>query len=76
MVRGRPRRSLGSRRGRHGPVDRRRLEEAEAAYGWLRNEQRDDGSWFAAYRDGAVDDGTRAETNFVAYVATGVGITT
>lgn len=48
------------------------LEEAEAAYGWLRNEQREDGSWFAAYRDGAVDDGTRAETNFVAYVATGV----
>ena len=31
-----------------------------------------DGSWLAAYRDGAVVDGTRAETNFVAYVATGI----
>jgi hypothetical protein len=49
-----------------------RWAEAEAAYAWLERTQRPDGSWFAAYRDGAVDDDTRAETNFVAYVATGV----
>ena len=47
-------------------------EEAEAAYHWLRAHQRPDGSWYAAYRDGEVEDATRAETNFVAYVATGV----
>jgi hypothetical protein len=31
-----------------------------------------DGSWYASYRDGEVEDDTRAETNFVAYAATGV----
>ena len=45
---------------------------AEAAYAWLAHNQREDGSWFAAYRDGAVEDGSRAETNFVAYAATGI----
>jgi len=49
-----------------------RLEEAEAAYDWLRTRQREDGAWLAAYRDGMVVDATRAETNFVAYAATGV----
>jgi hypothetical protein len=49
-----------------------RHEEAEAAYAWLRKMQRPDGSWYASYSDGEVDDDTRAETNFVAYVATGV----
>lgn len=49
-----------------------RHDAAEAAYAWLRQHQREDGSWLAAYRDGEVEDGTRAETNFVAYVATGV----
>jgi hypothetical protein len=49
-----------------------RLDEAEAAYRWLASRQRDDGSWFAAYQDSQVSDATRAETNFVAYVATGV----
>lgn len=49
-----------------------RLEEAEAAYAWLARNQRADGSWYAAYRDGTVEDDTRAETNFVAYAATGI----
>lgn len=47
-------------------------EEAEAAYRWMARNQRDDGAWLAAYRDDAVIDGTRAETNFVAYFATGL----
>jgi len=48
------------------------VTEAESAYTWLAELQRPDGSWLAAYRDGAPADATRAETNFVAYVATGV----
>lgn len=39
---------------------------------WLQQTQSADGSWFAAYTDKTVADDTRAETNFVAYVATGV----
>ena len=38
----------------------------------LANNQREDGAWFAAYQNNAVADDTRAETNFVAYVATGL----
>jgi MMP endo-(1,4)-3-O-methyl-alpha-D-mannosidase len=49
-----------------------RYDEARQAYYWLRNNQLPNGSWLAAYKDGKVEDGTRAETNFVAYVATGV----
>ncbi len=49
-----------------------RLDEAEAAYRWLAGRQRRDGAWLAAYQNDTVVDGTRAETNFVAYVATGV----
>lgn len=48
------------------------IEEAERAYDWLAQLQRSDGSWLAAYKDGAPFDATRAETNFVAYIATGV----
>jgi hypothetical protein len=48
------------------------LDEAAAAYRWLARRQRGDGAWLAAYREDAVADGTRAETNFVAYFATGV----
>lgn len=47
-------------------------EAAEAAYEWLARQQRRDGSWLAAYRNDAVADGSRAESNFVAYFATGV----
>lgn len=48
------------------------LEEAEAAYNWLARLQRPDGAWLAAYQNDEVVDGTRAETNFVAYIATGI----
>ena len=49
-----------------------RLDEARQAYTWLKENQLPNGSWLAAYKDGKVEDGTRAESNFVAYVATGV----
>ena len=48
------------------------FREAEAAYFWLAQHQLADGSWMAAYKGDEIVDGTRAETNFVAYVATGV----
>lgn len=49
-----------------------RYQEAEAAYRWLAKHQHPDGYWLAAYDGDRIADGTRAETNFVAYVATGV----
>jgi len=49
-----------------------RLDEARQAYQWMKTNQRKDGSWLAAYKDGKIEDGTRAESNFVAYIATGV----
>ncbi|MFK8042521.1 prenyltransferase [Congregibacter sp.] len=45
---------------------------AERAYRWLAEQQLSDGSWWAAYRNGVPDNRERRETNFVAYVATGV----
>ena len=45
---------------------------AEKAYYWLKDIQLDDGSWWAAYRGDEIDNQERRETNFVAYVATGV----
>ncbi len=47
-------------------------EAARRAYAWLRERQLPDGSWWAAYRGETVDIPRRRETNFVAYVATGV----
>ena len=47
-------------------------DAAEKAYRWLASTQLDDGSWWAAYKAGEVDNGERRESNFVAYVATGV----
>ncbi len=49
-----------------------RYDEAKQAYYWLKNHQLPNGSWLAAYKDSRVEDGTRAESNFVAYVATGL----
>ncbi|MEX0943685.1 MAG: hypothetical protein WD002_14205 [Pseudomonadales bacterium] len=49
-----------------------RLDEAAQAYYWLRDNQLPNGSWLAAYKDGEVEDDTRAESNYVAYIATGV----
>lgn len=45
---------------------------AVAAYRWLADTQLEDGSWWAGYRGAEIDNGERRETNFVAYVATGV----
>ena len=45
---------------------------AVAALQWLADQQRSDGAWYAAYNDRGVVDDSRAETNFVAYVATGL----
>lgn len=45
---------------------------AEKAYQWLADTQLVDGSWWAAYKAGEVDNRERRESNFVAYVATGV----
>ncbi len=50
-----------------------KIAEAQKAFEWLRNEQLEDGSWWAGYQHGVVAEGvTRKESNFVAYVATGV----
>ena len=49
-----------------------RIKEAQAAYAWLARHQHADGYWLAAYNGDRVADPTRAETNFVAYLATGV----
>lgn len=48
------------------------LAAAERAYHWLRDTQLEDGSWWASYRLGTPDNTERRETNFIAYVATGV----
>ncbi|MFC6632079.1 prenyltransferase [Microbulbifer taiwanensis] len=45
---------------------------AEKAYGWLADIQLADGSWWAAYKDGEVHNRERRESNFVAYIATGI----
>jgi len=48
------------------------LAAAERAYAWLANEQLDDGSWWANYLDNDAVDKNHRETNFIAYIATGV----
>lgn len=45
---------------------------AESAYAWLATLQLEDGSWWAAYKNGQVDNRERRESNFVAYIATGI----
>lgn len=45
---------------------------AARAYRWLARAQLPDGSWWASYRDGEPLAMERRETNFVAYIATGV----
>ena len=46
--------------------------EARRGFDWLATTQREDGAWYAAYTDTEPADATRAETNFVAYPATGL----
>jgi hypothetical protein len=48
------------------------LEAAARAYAWLAKMQLADGSWWASYRGEEVDNPQRRESNFVAYIATGV----
>ena len=47
-------------------------DAAVRAYRWLQQNQLEDGSWWAAYREGEVENTERRESNFVAYVAAGV----
>ncbi len=47
-------------------------DAAVRAYQWLQQNQLEDGSWWAAYREGEVENTERRESNFVAYVAAGV----
>ena len=46
-------------------------EEAEKAYFWLAKVQESDGSWFAEYKN-SIPVTKRKETNFIAYISTGV----
>ncbi|UCF90694.1 MAG: phenyltransferase domain-containing protein [Desulfobacterales bacterium] len=47
------------------------LREAQKAYEWMADMQLEDGSWYAAYRRGKVEDRTR-DGNLSAYIAVGV----
>jgi len=46
--------------------------EAQRAYDWLVRTQEPDGSWWARFENGVKSDVSRRETNFCAYIATGV----
>lgn len=48
------------------------FDAAERAYRWLAERQLADGSWWAGYRSSDPDQERRRESNFVAYIATGV----
>jgi len=47
-------------------------EAAERAYQWLVDEQLEDGSWWANYENGKPIAKGKRESNFIAYIATGV----
>lgn len=47
------------------------IEQARAAFEWSQREQRPDGSWAIQYRRGVVED-PNSDSNFCAYIATGV----
>jgi len=47
-------------------------QAARKAFSWLEMHQLDDGTWWESYRDSKPDKLERRETNFIAYVATGV----
>ena len=48
------------------------IEQARRGFSWLRETQREDGAWHAVYTDEEAAEDTRAESNFVAYPATGL----
>ena len=45
--------------------------EARSAFFWLKENQEEDGSWFAEYKNG-IPESQRKESNFTAYIATGL----
>lgn len=47
-------------------------DAAMQAYRWLASKQLPDGSWWRAYRNDMPDNPDRRETNYVAYIATGI----
>ena len=47
------------------------LTAARRAFAWMQRQQLEDGSWYAAYRDGQPEDRTR-DANMTAYIAVGV----
>jgi hypothetical protein len=47
------------------------IDQARAAYEWSRTQQRSDGSWAIQYRRGMIED-ANTDSNFCAYIATGV----
>lgn len=47
-------------------------DAAQRAYEWLMHEQLADGSWWANYLDDQPVDKDHRETNFIAYIATGI----
>ncbi len=48
------------------------LAAAKKAYQWLADNQLEDGSWWANYVESEAVDKNHRETNFIAYVATGI----
>ena len=46
-------------------------EESKKAFLWLKHKQLEDGSWYSEYRD-SIPSTKRRETNFTAYIATGL----
>lgn len=48
-----------------------RIDAAERAYAWSRDNQRADGSWAIKYQDQVIED-KNTDSNFCAYIATGV----
>ena len=49
----------------------KRKEESERAFLWLKEQQLKDGSWYSEYRN-SIPTTKRRETNFTAYIATGL----
>ena len=49
----------------------KRKEESERAFLWLKEQQLKDGSWYSEYRN-SIPATKRRETNFTAYIATGL----
>ena len=62
---------MGPRRERDGADRGRTARAGRAAFEWCRATQRADGSWPIQIRNGVIED-ANSDSNFCAYVATGV----